>query len=279
MKKFFKKIIDFILGLFKVVDNNIEEPNDPIDEIVDNIVIDEIEEPVIDDLEPKEEEIIEEPIIEQIEPKEPENNLETNQEEVYVMLTNRERQTYFKKLGFYTKKVDDIRGDGQKKAELQFNIIFLNKSEDTYTQETDKLLRVIYKSYCESPYMKDSDWQYFKSFQEKEFYCTCNKKYCDGWNGLRNKIPMHLLMVLQYIRNYYDKATKLTSTIRCKKRNAEVGGASGSKHMEFKAADNNAKGIKASAVVNLVYKGANKLPFVRYAYEITSNASHVDVTI
>lgn len=246
-----KKIWEFIKNLFKVVDENIEEETIEVEEIVDKIEIEEV----------------------------PEIKVEEPKKEVYVMLTNKERQTYLKKLGLYTKNIDNIRGSGQKKAEKQFNIIFLNKKEDTYTEDTDKLLRKVYASYCASPYMTSDDWQFFKNFKKKEFYCTCKKKYCDGYNGLENKIPMHLLMVLQYVRNYYNKSTKLTSTIRCKKRNAEVGGASGSKHMKFLAVDNNVSGVKASAVVSLVYKGTNKLPFVRYSYEITTNASHIDVLI
>ena len=258
-----RKIIEFIISVFTYKE---EKTSSKIEQVV--------EEPKIEIIE---EEIKEEPIINQVE-----NNIETTSKEVYKMLTNKERQTYLKKLGLYTKAIDNIRGSGQKKAEKQFNIIFLNKSNDTYTEETDKLLRIIYKSYVASPYMVSTDWKYFKNFKSSEFYCKCNKKYCDGWNGLKNKIPMKLLMALQYVRNYYDKPITLTSTVRCKTHNAKVGGVSKSKHMEFKASDFTFSGIKTNEVVKLIYTGSNKLPFVNYSYTNSTNMKtsvHVDVKI
>ena len=285
MKNILSKIIEFILNVLAYKDKketDLEEK--PI--IDTNIPSEEEKAPEVVEIKPsevieqsKEETKKEEPIINQVETKEPENDLKTTPKEVCVMLTNKERQTYLKKLGLYTKAIDNIRGSGQKKAEKQFNIIFLNKSNDTYTEETDKLLREIYKSYVASPYMVSTDWQYFKNFKFSEFYCTCKKKYCDGYNGLKDKIPMRLLMVDQYIRNYYNKSVSFTSTIRCSKRNKEVGGVSNSKHMKFRANDLKCSGIKANDVVNLVYKGTNKLPFVNYSYSITSTHAHVDVVI
>lgn len=196
------------------------------------------------------------------------------------LLDLKEQQTYLKKIGLYTKKIDGIRGAGHKKAVKQFNTIFLNKENEVYYDETDKLLREIYKSYCDSPYMKGSDWKYFKNFKSGEFFCTCRKKYCDGWNGLRDKIPMHLLMADQYIRNHFGKATRLTSTVRCEKRNSEVGGVKHSKHKLFRANDMGIKGVKASEIKRYVYTDSNtKLPFINYSYDIDSKYEHVDVTI
>lgn len=234
------------------------------------------EEPV---LEPVEEEIEEEPIIEQVEIKEVLNDLKTSQKEVHKMLSLKERQKYLKKIGLYTKKIDGIVGKGHKKAVTQFNIIFLNKSTDTYYEKTDELLRAIYKSYVASPYMVASDWKYFKNCQEKEYFCTCKKKYCDGWNGLRKKIPMHLIMMDQYIRNYFDEPVTYSCSVRCPKRNKEVGGVSNSKHIVFRSNDLKCKGIKSKKVVELIYKGTNKLPFVNYSYSINDYYTHGDVKI
>ena len=219
--------------------------------------------------EPKEEPKVEEP-----QPPKVEEIKETK------TLTLKEQQTYLKKLGLYTKKIDGIRGAGHKKAVKQFNTIFLNKESEVYYNDTDKLLREIYDSYNKSPYMVDSDWKYFKNFKSSEFYCTCRKKYCDGWNGLRNKIPMHLLMADQYIRNHFGKAVSLTSTIRCDKRNKEVGGVKNSKHRLFRANDMGVKGIKAANVKKFVYTNSStKLPFINYAYDINANYEHIDVII
>ena len=272
MNNIFSKIIEFILNVFAykdkketdleekpIIDTNIPKGEEKAPEVVEtkpNEVIDK----------PKEEPKVEEPKSPKI-------------EEVKT-LTLKEQQTYLKKLGLYTKKIDGIRGAGHKKAVKPFNTIFLNKESEVYYNDTDKLLREIYASYNKSPYMVDSDWKYFKNFKSSEFYCTCRKKYCDGWNGLRNKIPMHLLMADQYIRNHFGKAVSLTSTIRCDKRNKEVGGVKNSKHRLFRANDMGVKGIKAANVKKFVYTNSStKLSFINYAYDINANYEHIDVII
>lgn len=275
MNNIFSKIIEFILNVFAykdkketdleekpIIDTNIPKEEEKAPEVVEikpNEVIDKPkEEPKVEDLEP--------PKVEEIK--------ETK------TLTLKEQQTYLKKLGLYTKKIDGIRGAGHKKAVKQFNTIFLNKESEVYYNDTDKLLREIYESYNKSPYMVDSDWKYFKNFKSSEFYCTCRKKYCDGWNGLRNKIPMHLLMADQYIRNHFGKAVSLTSTIRCDRRNKEVGGVKNSKHRLFRANDMGVKGIKAANVKKFVYTNSStKLSFINYAYDINANYEHIDVII
>ena len=275
MNNIFSKIIEFILNVFAykdkketdleekpIIDTNIPKEEEKAPEVVEikpNEVIDKPkEEPKVEDLEP--------PKVEEIK--------ETK------TLTLKEQQTYLKKLGLYTKKIDGIRGAGHKKAVKQFNTIFLNKESEVYYNDTDKLLREIYASYNNSPYMVNSDWKYFKNFKQGEFYCTCRKKYCDGWNGLRNKIPMHLLMADQYIRNHFGKAVSLTSTIRCDRRNKEVGGVKNSKHRLFRANDMGVKGIKAANVKKFVYTNSStKLSFINYAYDINANYEHIDVII
>lgn len=268
-----KKIIDFIISIFTYKEKNeiVEpiDPNEPIDEIVDEIII---EEPVINDLEVQEEENEEEPTINLIETEQPKNNLETTPNEVYVMLTNKERQTYLKKLGLYTKAIDNIRGSGQKKAEKIFNTIFLNKKEDTYTEETDKLLRIIYKSYVASPYMVDSDWKYFKNFKKSEYKCKCKGKYC---NGYPSEIAMRLVMEDQYLRNYFGTAVRLTSGVRCKTHNKNVGGVSKSRHMTGRASDKNINGRTASEISKVI----KSLPINHYCYDITKKEVHGDVNL
>ena len=272
MNNIFSKIIEFILNVFAYKDKketDLEEK--PI--IDTNIPKEEEKAPEVVEIKPNEviEQPKEEPKVE--EPKTP-------KVEEPKTLTLKEQQTYLKKLGLYTKKIDGIRGAGHKKAVKQFNTIFLNKESEVYYNDTDKLLREIYASYNNSPYMVDSDWKYFKNFKPGEFYCTCRKKYCDGWNGLRNKIPMHLLMADQYIRNHFGKAVSLTSTIRCDRRNKEVGGVKNSKHKLFRANDMGVKGIKAANVKKFVYTNSStKLPFINYAYDINANYEHIDVII
>lgn len=257
-----KKIIEFIKNLFKVIDENIEE--ETIEEVVDKIVI---EEPKI---EPTEDEKVEKPIIEQEEEKKVVEVPKTTQKEVYVMLNNKERQTYLKKLGLYTKAIDNIRGSGQKKAEKIFNTIFLNKSSDSYTEETDKLLRIIYKSYVASAYMVDSDWKYFKNFSKGEFKCKCKGKGC---NGYPSKIHMRTVMLAQYIRNRINAPFGLTSGLRCKLHNKNVGGVEKSKHLEGRALDGWGKNKKPADLMKI----AKEVPFLNYTYQCGSSEIHTDI--
>ena len=42
--------------------------------------------------------------------------------------------------------------------------------------------------------MTAEDWTMFKNFKESEFKCTCNGKYCDGYNGRKKKCYMKMLI-------------------------------------------------------------------------------------
>ena len=257
MKEFFKKIKEFIVNMLEVIEEN---------EVV--------EEPI---LKPIEEEITKEPITKQEETKQTVGKPKTTQKEVYTMLTNKQRQTYLKALGLYTKTIDNTRGTGQKKAEKQFNIIFLNKKSKTYTEETDKLLRKIYASYNKSKYMVDTDWQYFKNFKKTEYKCKCKGKYC---NGYPHKIAMKLVMADQYQRNYYGKSITITSGVRCKQHNTNVGGTSNSYHKKGRASDTITKDKSSATVRNMIYKNSStKLPFVSYSYDITKDSMHKTVDL
>ena len=189
------------------------------------------------------------------------------------LLGVKQRQKYLKKLGYYTKKVDGKEGSGTKLAYEFFNITFLNKKTNKYSSDTDTKLREVYKSYAKSKYMTSSDWKFFKDFKLTEFKCTCNGKYCDGYNGRKNKCYMRLIMTLQYVRNYYDDKVSISSGVRCPKRNSQVGGVKNSKHLVFKAADFKVKKEKSKLVVKLL----QNFPLVDYTYSINDYYTHANV--
>jgi hypothetical protein len=245
-----KKIIEFIISIFTYKNEVKVEVNENIKE--------EVKEPE------KEPEIV---VKEEV--KE-----ETKKE--YVMLSNRERQTYLKKIGLYKTldfkdvKIDNIRGKVQKRAEKQFNIIFLNKKDDVYTEETDKLLREFYKSYCESPYMLESDWKYFKDFTKGECKCKCKGKGC---NGYPSKIHKRTLMLAQFVRNVIGVPFKFTSFLRCELHNEKVGGVKNSKHKVGRAFDGSGKNKTANEIMKIL----KEIPFLHYTYQCGSVAVHADV--
>lgn len=268
MKEFLKKIADFFKNLFKVIGEvEIEEPiveaPEEIPEVVDKIEI---------DLEPIEEPKVEEPINIQEEEKQVVEEPKTTEKEIYIMLNLKKQQTYLKKIGLYSKKVDGIKGSGHKKAIKHFNIIFLNKKSEEYTEETDKLLREFYNAYMADAYMTESDWKFFKKLKKSEYKCKCGGKYCDGHP---HKIHKRLVMQDQYARNVYGKPLYLTSGLRCTKHNKNSGGVAKSKHLYGRGSDKYIKGVKASDL----RKTINELEFVNYSYDVTSSVVHSDVKI
>ena len=115
-------------------------------------------------------------------------------------------------------------------------------------------------------------------FAKSEFKCTCGGKYCNGYPA--GNTSQKLLNILENLRAYYGKSITITSGQRCKTRNAQVGGASGSAHTKGKAADIYIPGVTTTAdgrnaVVKLAYKyGA------AYSYANTAqmgNAVHINV--
>lgn len=189
------------------------------------------------------------------------------------LLSIKQRQKYLKKIGLYKGKIDGDAGSGTKKGYEYINIIFLNVSNNKYTSKTDEKLRTIYKSYCKSKYMKTDDWKLFKDFKESDFKCTCKGKYCDGYNGRKKKCYIKLIMLAQYIRNYFDKPVYISSGVRCKKRNSQVGGVKNSKHLVFKAMDIKVGNLKA----NEVFKVVKKMILVDYTYEINNYYIHANI--
>ncbi len=73
-----------------------------------------------------------------------------------------------------------------------------------------------------------------KHFKETEFACKCCSKI---------KPSSELMAVLQLVRIHFNKPVTITSSYRCDKHNAAVGGAAKSKHLEGIAADIQIKGV------------------------------------
>lgn len=255
MKNILSKIIEFILNVLAYKDKKETD----------------LEEKTIDDTNTSNEEE-QPPEVVEIKPSEVIEQSKEELKEVYQMLSLKERQTYLKKIGLYTSKIDGIIGDGSKRAIKQFNIIFLNKKTESYTEDTDKLLRKIYSSFVKSVYMTNDDWQYFKNFKKSEYKCKCEGKYC---NGYPHEIAKRLVMADQYLRNYYNAPVKLTSGVRCKTHNKNEGGVTKSKHLLGRASDKNVKGKTASEI----RKTIKQLPFINYSYDITKKEIHADVNI
>ena len=143
------------------------------------------------------------------------------------MLTVRERQEKLKYLGFYTGAIDGIEGVKTKRAykELQDKYFFRAKDKDgKYGNNTEKLL---ISAFNVKRYTKNFD------LKKDKLYCRCKGKYCTGYPAI---ISVDLLKNLQAERDKWG-ATTVTSMIRCKTHNKNVGGSSNSRHLQGKAVD------------------------------------------
>lgn len=76
-------------------------------------------------------------------------------------------------------------------------------------------------------------WSEIKYFKRDEFKCKCGGKYC---NGFPVEPDRDLVELLDVVREEEGAFTP-NSAIRCKKHNANVGGAAGSQHLDGNAAD------------------------------------------
>ena len=90
------------------------------------------------------------------------------------------------------------------------------------------------------------------NFNEREFLCTCNGQHCSGLH--EDGVNPLLVILLQRIREYYDKPVVLNSGYRCPQRNEDVGGVPktgrsiGSRHMYGTAADIRIQSVPARKV-------------------------------
>ncbi|MBO7712823.1 MAG: peptidoglycan-binding protein [Methanobrevibacter sp.] len=143
------------------------------------------------------------------------------------MLSIKERQEKLKFLGFYKGAIDGIEGVKTKRAykDLQNTYFFRAKDKDgKYGNNTEKLLLCAFNV---KKYTKNFD------IKKDKLYCRCKGKYCTGYPAV---IQVDLLKNLQAERDKWG-GTSVTSMLRCKTWNKEVGGSSTSYHMKGKAVD------------------------------------------
>lgn len=146
-----------------------------------------------------------------------------------MLLSIKKRQEYLRDINLYDGLIDGKEGKKTKKAyqDLQ-NKYFTKKARPKdrngiYGKDTDTLLRNAHLFY-----------EYkITNFKLEEFRCKCTKS-CDGYPVLLDK---DLLINLENLRVHYKNPINITSGIRCKKHNKEVGGSATSGHLKGKASD------------------------------------------
>ena len=84
----------------------------------------------------------------------------------------------------------------------------------------------------EDPIFTNGPWA-SAHFLMDEYACDC-AGYCDGWPA---DMDPELLEKVEALRCVFDQPIIITSGVRCKRRNAEVGGIENSWHLSGHAAD------------------------------------------
>lgn len=193
-------------------------------------------------------------------------------------MTIKQRQHLLAYLGYYVGNVDGVWGTLSKTACTAFQRDFGGIQVDGFVgTETDKALKhaVAYGMPAkEDTSTKEENatgnfWDGIKYFKRSEFACKCGK-YC---NGFPVEPKSKLVTVADRVREHFGKPAIVSSGVRCKQHNANVGGVSNSRHMAGKAMDFCVIGETAKEV--LAYAQAQ--PEIRYAYAIDQNYIHMDI--
>ena len=174
------------------------------------------------------------------------------------MISIRERQIKLTFLGYYNGEIDGIEGRKTKNAykKLQEDY-FVNNSyrhdiDGIYGINTDKLL-------C-NLYLVNVVCSHFKL---KEFKCKCGNHYCSGYPAYLDE---NLLLNLEKVREITGSPIIISSGIRCKIHNKNVGGTSSSRHLIGKACDFYSKPFKLLEYRKNIINKWVKFKKGRYAY-------------
>ena len=193
-------------------------------------------------------------------------------------MTIKQRQNLLAYLGYYAGAIDGVWGSGSKEACKAFQKDFGLTVDGICGTETQKALKhaVAYGMQAKKvevtaePASSDS-LNGIKHFKRSEFACKCGK-YC---NGYPTEMKKGVLAVLDRTREHFGSPATVSSGLRCKQHNANVGGVSNSRHLSGKAADFCVRGKTSAQVLAYV----QNQPETRYAYAIDSSYVHVDSDI
>ena len=187
-------------------------------------------------------------------------------------MTVLQQQNLLQYLGYYEGRVDGISGPVTQAAVDSFRG---DNGMPALGEEVDEVLvsAVFYgrfKNTAVPDVVPEEDfWSTVKYFGRHEFACKCGK-YCDGFPVEPDAL---LLEQADAVRKHFGAPVYVSSGVRCGKHNANVGGASGSRHKTGKAMDFCVVGKSAGEVLRFV----NTLPAIRYAYAIDGSYVHMDV--
>lgn len=179
-------------------------------------------------------------------------------------MTIRQKQCLLCYLGYYSGAIDGIWGEGSMAAAKQFQQDHDLTADVTFgSASEEKILAVIAG--------EDSGdwWEDIRYFRPEEFACKCGT-CCDGYPAQMSET---LVKTADRVRNFFGAAAIVSSGLRCRQHNANVGGVANSRHLSGKAMDFRIAGKSAAQVLSYV----REQPEIRYAYAIDEAYVHMDV--
>ena len=196
-------------------------------------------------------------------------------------MTIKQRQNLLAYLGYYVGEIDGIWGTLSKTATKAFQKDFGLNPDGICGPDTEKALKhsVTYgitkkEETTEEPKEEITIVDVFvgiKYISKEEIACKCGR-YC---NGHPTDMKKGVLTVVDRTREHFGSPAIVSSGLRCKQHNANVGGVVNSRHLYGKAIDFRIVGKSSTEVLAFV----QKQPEVRYAYAIDSSYVHVDSDI
>lgn len=183
-------------------------------------------------------------------------------------MTNEQKQHLLAYLGYYRIKVDGIWGNGSVGATKKFQEDYGLPVTGVFDSDTEARIKEVIAT-DEKPITEENFWDGIKYFDRDEFKCKCGK-YCDGFPVEPER---KLVAVADRVREHFGKSAIVSSGVRCKQHNANVGGVENSRHLFGKAMDFRVSGKSAKEVLAYV----QKQPEIRYAYAIDQNYIHMDI--
>lgn len=174
-------------------------------------------------------------------------------------MTALQQQCLLRYLGYDTGGVDGIFGKRSTAAAAAFR--------DDYGVEAtaEALLQAV----AGQRQPKDI-WEDIQYFTKEEFRCRCGGKYC---NGFPAEPSPKLVKLAERVRAHFGAAAIVSSGVRCKQHNANVGGVEHSRHLRGTAMDFRVAGKPAAQVLEFVHAQ----PETNYAYDIDGTYLHMDV--
>lgn len=198
-------------------------------------------------------------------------------------MTIRQIQALLTYLGYNPGTVDGINGPNTTAAVLAFQQQESLERDGKPGPATQKALLAavaagrMYKPTTEEkpssgqpPDSTGTFWDKIKYFRREEFRCKCGGRYC---NGFPVEMQEKLIRIADALREEAGVSITVSSGIRCKQHNANVGGVSNSRHLLGKAMDFHIQGWPSSKTLAAV----KKHPEIRYTYAIDGSYVHMDI--